>query len=236
MSWGPRRRFWTAATTRPEAGGFTVLLDGRPLRTPAGAPLTVPTAGFAAAIATEWNGLASEILPDRLPMTRNANAAIDRVAPNPGPVVDAVAGYGASDLTCYRAEAPAGLVARQAAAWDPWLAWAAEHYRAPLRPVTGVMHQPQPAASLAALHAAVAAHGPFALTALHELVALSGSLVLGLAVSAGALEPGAAWALSRLDEAWQAEQWGIDAEAEAAAESTAASFDCAAKIIRLLRD
>ncbi len=236
MTWGPRRRFWTAATTRPEADGFAILLDDRTLRTPAGAPLTAPTARLAAAIATEWNGLASEILPERLPLTRSANAAIDRVAPNPGPVVDAVAGYGASDLLCYRAEAPAELAARQAVAWDPWLTWAADRHNAPLLTVTGVMHRPQPAASLAALRAAVAAHGPFALTALHELVALSGSLVLGLAVSAGALEPPAAWALSRLDEAWQAEQWGIDAEAEAAAERAAAGFDSAAEIIRLLRD
>lgn len=236
MSWGPRRRFWTAAGVRAEPeGGFAVLLDERPLRTPAGAPLVVPTAALAAAIATEWNGLAAEILPERLPVTRSVNAAIDRVAPDPGPVADAVAAYGGTDLLCYRATAPAELVARQAAAWDPWLAWVARRHGARLATVAGIMHSPQPPEGLAALRAAVGAVDPFTLTALHELVSLSGSLVLGLAVADGALDPAAAWALSRIDETWQAEQWGIDAEAEQAAERSGAAFASAAGLIGLLR-
>lgn len=234
MSWGPRRRFWDTAGVRADARGHTVFLDDRPLRTPAGAPLSVPTAALGAAIATEWNGLAAEILPERLPLTRAANAAIDRVAPNPGPVADAVAAYGGNDLLCYRVDSPIALVVRQAAAWDPWLAWAAARYAAPLETTTGIMHHPQPPASLAALRAAVGATDPFTLTALHELVALSGSLVLGLAVADAALDPAAAWALSRVDETWQAEQWGIDAEAEDAAEKTGTKFLTAAEIIRLL--
>jgi chaperone required for assembly of F1-ATPase len=225
-----RRRFWKAAAPAPESGGVGVRLDGRPLRTPAGATLLVPTGELAAEIAAEWDALDGEIDPGRLPFTRAANAAIDRVAPRPGPVVDAIAEYGGSDLLCYRAGGPAALVARQAAAWDPWLLWSARALDAPLVAVTGVMHAAQPAASLAALRTAVAAEDAFGLVALHELVALSGSLVLGLAVARGALAPEEAWNASRLDEAWQAEQWGLDAEAEAAAAVRRADFLRAARL------
>lgn len=232
--WGPRRRFWTEATVRPDPGGFGVDLDARPLRTPAGSPLLVPTEPLAQAIADEWNALDAEIDPSRLPLTRAANSAIDRVAPMPDPVIDAIAAYGGSDLLAYRATDPAGLVARQARAWDPWLDWSARALAAPLETVAGVMPRPQPAASLAALRRAVAAHDAFGLTALQELVSLSGSLVLGLAVAEGALAPAEAWALSRVDEAWQAEQWGADAEAEAAGERRRADFLQAATMLALL--
>ena len=211
------RRFWTTAAAVPEGEGFGVRLDARPVRTPAGVALVVPTQALAEAIAAEWDALDGEIRPERLPFTRAANVAIDRVAGNPGPVVAAIAEYGGTDLLCYRAAGPEGLVARQAQGWDPWLVWSAQALGAPLIAVTGVMHAPQPAPSLAALHAAVAAEDAFGLTALHALVSLSGSLVLGLAVARAALDPGRAWDLSRIDEAWQAEQWGLDAEAEAAA-------------------
>ena len=219
-----RRRFWEAAAPVAEGGGFGIRLDGRPLRTPAGALLVVPSAGLAAAIAAEWDALDGEIRPERLPFTRATNVAIDRVAPDPGPVVAAVADYGGSDLLCYRAAGPAGLAERQAAGWDPWLVWSARALDAPLVAVTGVMPTPQSPASLAALRAAVAAEDAFGLTALHELVALSGSLVLGLAVARGALAAPEAWALSRLDETWQAGQWGEDPEAEAAAAVRRADF------------
>jgi chaperone required for assembly of F1-ATPase len=230
-----RRRFWKSAAVKPVAAGFAVTLDGQELRTPEGAPLVVPTAAFAAAIAAEWDALAAEIDPERLPLTRAANSAIDRVMRRREAVVDAIAAYGGSDLLCYRADAPEGLVARQAAGWDPWLQWSARMLGAPLVAVTGVMPRNQPPASLAALHAAVAAEDAFALTALHELVALSGSLVLGLAVARGALDAGEAWELSRIDETWQAEQWGLDAEAETAAELRRAAFLRARDLLDLLR-
>lgn len=210
-----RRRFWQAARVRPESAGFTILLDARMLQTPAKAPLIVPTEALAVAIATEWDALGEEIRPEALPFTRAANSAIDRVTRSHGEVARSLAEYGGADLLCYRADAPTELRARQAAAWDPLLAWAAEALRAPLITATGVMHRPQPEESLAALRDAVAAHDPFALTALHDLVTISGSLVLGLAVSRGALGAEQAWALSRIDETWQAEHWGRDAEAEA---------------------
>jgi chaperone required for assembly of F1-ATPase len=212
-----RRRFWEHASVAEEGEGFGVRLDARPLRTPAGVPLAVRTEALAAAIAAEWDALESEIRPERLPLTRAANVAIDRVAWNRDAIVAAIAEYGGSDLLCYRAAGPAGLADRQAAGWDPWLLWSARSLHAPLVAVTGVMHVAQPPASLAALRAAVAAEDAFGLTALHELVSLSGSLVLGLAVARGALDAAEAWELSRIDETWQAEQWGLDPEAEAAA-------------------
>ena len=234
MSLAPRKRFWTSASVRPEAGGFRVALDARPLKTPAGAALVVPTEALAAVVAAEWDALDGEIRPERLPLTRAANSAIDRILPNPGPVADAIADYGRNDLLCYRAATPQALADRQAAGWDPWLAWAARELRAPLVAVAGITPQPQPETSLAALGAAVAAHGPFALAGLHGLVALSGSLVLGLAVSRGALAPEAAWDLGRLDEDWQAEQWGLDAEAEATAAAARADFLDSARLLALL--
>lgn len=234
MSWGPRRRFWTQAGVRPRDTGFGVDLDDRPLQTPARQALLLPTRPLAEAIAAEWNAIEAEIRPEALPLTRAANSATDRVAPDPGPVIDAIAAYGGSDLLCYRAEEPLALVRRQAAAWNPWLDWSGRVLGAPLLAVVGVMHHPQPAESLARLRAHVAGFDAFRLTALHDLVSLSGSLVLGLAVSRGALAPEDAWELSRIDEAWQAEQWGEDCEAADQAARRRADFLQAEHLLRLL--
>lgn len=234
MSWKPRRKFWDEVTVAPEGEGFAVRLDGRGLRTPAEAPLVVPNAALAEAIAAEWRAIEAEIDPEKLPFTKAANTAIDRVRREREAVIDAIAAYGDADLLCYRAEEPAGLRARQAAAWQPWLDWAANELGAPLAPVEGVMHQRQPAASLAALRAEVACHDALGLTALYDLVTLSGSLVLGLAVARGALSGGDAWALSRIDEIWQSEQWGTDYEAEQAADIREAAFLRAEALLALL--
>lgn len=234
MSWAPRRRFWTQAGVRPLDAGYGVDLDDRLLQTPARRALVLPTRALARAIAAEWNAIEAEIRPEALPLTRAANSAADRVAPDPTPVVDAIAAYGDSDLLCYRAEEPLALVQRQAAAWNPWLEWSGRVLGAPLLAVVGVMHHPQPAESLARLRAHVAGCDAFGLTALHDLVSLSGSLVLGLAVSRGALDPGDAWELSRIDETWQAEQWGEDAEAQAQAERRHADFLRAEHFLQLL--
>lgn len=234
MSWAPRRRFWTQAAVRPLEAGYGVNLDDRPLQTPARRVLALPTRPLAEAIAAEWNAIEAEIRPECLPLTRAANSASDRVAPDPGPVVEAIAAYGGSDLLCYRAEEPLALVQRQSVAWNPWLEWSGNVLGAPLLAVVGVMHHPQPADSLVRLQAHVAEHDAFALTALHDLVTLTGSLVLGLAVSRGALGAEAAWDLSRIDETWQAEQWGEDAEAEAQAQRRRADFLRAEHLLHLL--
>lgn len=216
MSWEPRNRFWTTAAVRELETGFAITLDDRPLMTPAAVRLVVPSDSLARAIAGEWNAVQSRIRPQDLPFTRAANAAIDKIAPNPLAVIDELASFGETDLLCYRAEEPAALRDRQVAAWDPWLAWSARELSAPLVAISGMRYQPQARASLARLHAAVADHSAFELAALSELVSLSGSLVLGLAVARGAVCAEGAWAISRMDETWQTEQWGLDAEAAAA--------------------
>jgi chaperone required for assembly of F1-ATPase len=211
-AWSPRR-FWTEATVVPEGNGFTVHLDTRPVRTPLKAPLILPTKALAQAVAAEWQAQTGKVDPATMPFTRTANSAIDTVASHFDAVVDMLAAYGETDLLCYRATGPAALIARQSAAWDPLLDWAAEAMGAPLRVTNGVMHVDQPATSLATLKAAVQALSPFQLAAFHDLVAISGSVVLALAVTRGRLAADDAWTLSRIDETWQIEQWGADAEA-----------------------
>ncbi|MDM7933204.1 ATP12 family protein [Tabrizicola sp.] len=213
MSVWSARRFWTDATVHPEAGGFAVHLDARPLRTPRKAPLILPTKALAQAVAAEWQAQEGKVNPATMPFTRTANSAIDKVAPQFAEVVAMLAEYGGSDLLCYRATGPAKLIDRQAAAWDPLLDWAARELQAPLIATAGVMHIRQPEASLATLHGAVQAMSPFQLSAFHDLVAMSGSLVLALAVTRGRLTVEQAWELSRVDENWQIEAWGADEEA-----------------------
>jgi chaperone required for assembly of F1-ATPase len=233
--WDLRRRFWKSVSVEAAPQGWTVLLDGRPLRTPAKAELVAPNAAAAQACAAEWAAQGERFDPRTMPVTRALNTAIDRIAPQRAAVIDEIAGYGGSDLLCYRAPSPAELAARQAAAWDSWLAWARETLGADLICAEGVMHVAQPPTTMARLHAAVAARSAFELAALHDLCALSGSLVLGLAVEAAALDPTDAWRISRIDEDWQVEQWGEDAEAAEAAALKRADFEAAARLAALLR-
>ncbi|WP_333817846.1 ATP12 family chaperone protein [Tabrizicola sp.] len=224
MSVWSARRFWTSATAVPVEGGFTVHLDARPVRTPLKAPLVLPTQALAEAVAAEWQAQEGRIDPETMPFTRTANSAIDKVAPQQDAVVAMLAAYGATDLLCYRAEGPADLVARQAEAWDPLLDWAAQALGAPLLVTTGVMHIDQPPESLGMLYRRVSLFDPFQLSAFHDLVAISGSLVLGLAVTAGRLGAEAAWTLSRIDEDWQISLWGEDEEAAEIAARKQAAF------------
>ena len=207
------KRFWTTATAVPCDGGHTVHLDARPVRTPGKAALVVPTLRLAQAIADELQAQTGAVKPATMPFTRMANSAIDKVTPLRAAVVAEVAGYGATDLLCYRAMGPVALVARQAADWDQLLDWAAAALQAPLVVTAGVIPVDQPGDSLARLTARVDALSPFGLVALHDLTAISGSLVLGLAVAAGRLTAVQAFDLSRIDEIWQAEEWGQDEEA-----------------------
>jgi chaperone required for assembly of F1-ATPase len=234
MSEWAAKRFWTKSTVGEEAGGYVVLLDGRPIRTPSRAILAVPTRGLAGAVAEEWDRQEEVIRPATMPMTRIANTAQDRVAPEFDAVARIVAAYGETDLLCYRADGPAELVRRQREAWDPLLDWAAERFGARLCPTTGVVPVAQPGAALDRLAAAVTDRSAWRLTALHELVVLTGSLVAGLAVAEGACAPEEAWTLSRIDEDWQIAQWGSDSEAEASAARRRAGFLEAVRFDRLL--
>lgn len=232
--WKPKR-FWKAATAEPCEGGFTVRLDGRAVKTPAKAPLVLPTLAMARAVAAEWDAQDKLVRPETMPMTRAANSALDKVTPQFAAVAELLADYGGSDLLCYRAEGPEALVARQAAAWDPLLAWAAAELGAPLVATAGVMHIAQPAESLARLRAELFGATPFELAGLHDLIAITGSLILGLAVARGRLSAAEAFGISRIDEHWQAELWGADAEAAAAEARKQAALEEAARFHALCR-
>lgn len=217
------KRFWTTAEAVSEGTGFSIRLDGKPVRTPAKALLNVPSHPLALSIAAEWQGQGDRIDPRSMPMTRSANSAIDKVSPARAEVAAIISAYGACDLLCYRAAFPASLVAAQAA-WDAPLDWAASRFGARLRIATGVMPIEQDADALSRLSKTVTDLSPFELTALHDLVALSGSLVLGLAVADGAIPVQRAWDLSRIDEAFQNSQWGEDAEAKAVSDLRRTDF------------
>lgn len=229
------RRFWQDAAIRAEPGGFAVTLDGRPIRTPARVALVLPTAALAEAVADEWNAQGETVDPQKMPLTRTANSALDTVIPAREAVVDLVAGYGETDLLCYRADGPDALRERQARGWDPLLVWARETFGADLVVTTGVMPAVQPPEAGERLRSAVEALDPFTLAGMHDLVSLSGSLVIGLATLHETERPAELWSLSRIDEAWQAEQWGRDAEAEREAARRRAAFEDAARFCRLSR-
>jgi chaperone required for assembly of F1-ATPase len=194
------------------------------VRTPRKAALLLPTETLAEAVADEWRAVEDKVDPFRMPFTRGANSAIDTVLPQREAVVAALAEYGGSDLLCYRAVGPEALILRQSQAWDPILHWAKSALGAPLVTTAGVMHVPQPKASRDAMTQAVNALSPFQIAAFHDLVSLSGSLVLALAVTRGRLAAKAAWSLSRIDEDWQTEQWGSDDEAVEVAALKQADF------------
>lgn len=224
MSTWKAKRFWKESSAEPCEGGFTVVLDGRSVKTPAKTPLVVPTLQMAQAIAAEWDAQEGEVDPNTMPVTRSANAALDKVATQHAEVAGLIADYGGTDLLCYRADAPQALIARQAELWDPVLEWAAEALGARLAVASGVMHVAQDPQVLEALKARVVGMTPFQLAAFHDLVGLSGSLLLGFAAVADLHPIDEIWALSRVDETWQAEQWGGDEEAAEHAEIKRQAF------------
>ena len=224
MSGQGAKRFWQAADVAELGNGFTVHLDGRPVKTPARAALKLPTRTMAGAIADEWAALTDKIDPALMPLTRSANAAIDKVMPQHAEVADMIAAYGDADQTCYRAEYPDGLIARQAAAWDPLLDWAEVRLNARLIPVTGLMHTPQNPQALAILSDQVHALDAFTLAAFHDLVSLSGSLIIGFAALYNLHPAAELWRISRVDELWQEQEWGEDDEARKMAAQKESAF------------
>jgi chaperone required for assembly of F1-ATPase len=227
------RRFWTDVAVVAD-GGFQVALDGRRVKTPARSALVLPSAALAEAIAEEWRGAAPQVDPRAMPLTGLANAAIDRVAPDPDRFAAGLAKYGETDLLCYRAAAPAALVERQAAEWDPLLAWARRRYDIDFGTTASTMYRPQPPATIERLAHAVASLDAFRLAGLLPLVTIGGSLVAALAVLEKAVTAEEVWQAVSLDERWQSEQWGTDPEAEAALEIRRREFLAAAKFLELL--
>jgi chaperone required for assembly of F1-ATPase len=229
-----KRFYKQAAVTDAEGGGYGVALDGRPIRTPGGAPLTTPTVALAEAIAAEWAAQGDEIRPLTMPMMRLAATAIDRIGNERTVIVDQIAAYGGSDLLCYRAESPGPLIERQAALWQPLLDWVAEAHGARLTVTHDITHVAQDRAALDALGAAVEALDDRRLAAVSQLTATCGSLVIALAVAARHIGAEEATAASLLDEIWQIEQWGEDAEATERHEKLAQEIADAVRFLELL--
>jgi chaperone required for assembly of F1-ATPase len=234
------KRFWDTAAAAPADQGYTILLDGRPMRLPGGPELRVRPLLLAEAIAAEWQAAGGakggEMSFADTPLTRLAGTAQQRVAPDPAPTADAIARYGENDLLCYRAATPDELVRRQARSWQPWLDWAALTYDAPLRVTSGIAPIRQHRDTVAALRGAVAVLEVEVLAALTIAVPALGSLVLGLALAERKLDAQAAHALGALDELFQAEQWGEDTEAAARRAAIAADIALAARFIALTKE
>lgn len=228
MSAWAAKRFWTDVSVVEDGAGFSIRLDARAVKTPAKVPMIVPSRAMAQAIADEWALVDGQIDPTAMPFTRSANAAIDKVATQFVEVADMLAAYGGSDLLCYRADSPQGLVTRQTEGWDPLLDWAHETYGARLVTTAGVMPVTQAETALSALKKPLYDATEFEMAALHDLIAMSGSLVLAFGVTQRRLTPAQAWDLSRIDEVWQAEQWGEDEDAAQTAEIKRLAFNHAA--------
>jgi chaperone required for assembly of F1-ATPase len=234
------KRFWDQATAEPVDGFYAILLDGKPMHLPGGATLHLAHPPLAHAIAAEWQlaggGKGGNMSFADTPLTGLAGTAQARIGADPWPVVDAIARYGESDLLCYRAEAPETLVRRQEAAWQPWLDWAEQRYGAKLRVTAGIVAIRQHRGSVAALRAAAGVLDPWTLAALGVAVPALGSLVLGLALAEQRLDPATAHALGALEELFQVEQWGEDAQAAARRQAVADEIALAARLIALTRE
>ncbi|HXF53794.1 MAG TPA: ATP12 family protein [Hyphomicrobiaceae bacterium] len=233
------RRFYREVTVEaaPRKGdpAFRVLLDRRPVRTPKKTFLEVPTRALADALADEWRAQGERIDPQTMPLTKLANTVIDGVVGREAEVSGDILKYAATDLLCYRAEAPPELVERQAAAWDPLLAWAADALKAPLLTAAGILPVEQPRPALEAIAAALQGSDAFRLAALHVMTTLMGSVVLALAHDLGALSAERAWSLAHLDEDFQIAKWGEDAEAKARRAYRWREMQAASSLIHLLR-
>jgi chaperone required for assembly of F1-ATPase len=228
------KRFWKEVALDREGDGWSIKLDGRPVRTPARASLVVQTEALGEAIAGEWRSVGETIDPRAMPLTGLANAAIDRVAPDSQAFAGGLAKYAEADLACYRSEWPPELVSRQEKSWDDLLSWARRRYDVDFSTTSGLLHVPQPQATVERLSHAVASLDPFRLAGLSPLVTTGGSLIAGLALLEKALTPEAAWDAVSIDDRWQIEQWGADAEAETALDNRRRDFMAAARFLELL--
>jgi chaperone required for assembly of F1-ATPase len=227
-----RQRFYETAASKPEAGGYAVLLDGKVVRTPARQALILPTQALADAVAAEWQDQRTVIDPARMPLTRLSNSIIDGVAAAASAVAAEVEKYLGSDLLFYRADGPERLVARQSELWDPIVAWARTALGARFELVEGVMHVAQPLESIKAAAAAIP-RDPWRLGAVHSLTTLTGSALIALALAHKAISPDAAWTAAHVDEDWNMELWGRDTLALERREQRLSEMKAAAAILAL---
>lgn len=229
------KRFYSEVSVAAGENGHSILLDSRPIRTPARGSLAVPTAALAEEIAAEWRAQEDEIDPASMMMTGFANAAIDHVAGKRAVFAAPLIAYAETDMLCYRGDAGSPLAARQDVQWEPLLRWAEAAYDVRFVRVAGIIHHDQPAATLIAMRDRVLTEGDFTLAAMAPLVTISGSLISVLALLDGHADAKALWPLVNLEELWQAEQWGEDAEAVAARELRRTKFEAAARFCELVR-
>ena len=227
------KRFWKTVTIEEGEGRYAIKLDGRAVKTPLRRELYLPNVPLAEAVKAEWDMVGEDIDPAAMPMSGFANAAIDRVASERAAFVYTIGEYAETDLFCYRAESPEKLIARQEAVWDKWLHWAQARYRLSFNIVTGIMHAPQPIATVERLKEAVAEMNDWQLAAVSKLVALSGSLVAVLALTEGEAQADTIWPDLILDELWQEEQWGADEYALKNRRDREADFKDAASFLKL---
>ena len=211
-----------------------ILLDGKPVKTPARATLTLPTPRLAEAVAAEWRAQGEEIDPRTMKLTGLSNAAIDRITPDVAAFVRPLAAYAESDLLCYRADNPAELIARQAEAWDPLLAWARTRFDVHFAVTSGIVHAPQPDITIARLGEALGVYDAFHLAGLAPIITIGGSLVTALALAEDEVDPDRAFDLTHLDELWQARRWGEDRLALEARAARKRDFMAAAELLDLL--
>ena len=225
-----RRRFYKEVSLTPQLG---IALDRKPVRTPGKRFLVLPNAELAAGIAGEWESQAGTIKPASMPLTKLANAAIDRVAPERKRIIAEIIDYAGSDLVCYRAEGPQALVERQVGQWNPILAWARSELEVSLKTFTGVVHRPQPNEALESLGRIFAAADDFTLTGLYNIMTLTGSVLLALMLARGRISPDDAWPAAHVDEDFQIEHWGEDEEARDRRENRRKEFDACCRFIKL---
>lgn len=207
-----RKRFYKDVTVTEDLG---IALDGRPVKTPLKAPLRLPTKALAAAVAAEWAEQGDDIKPATMTLTKLANTAIDRVSEHRPAIEREVLDYANSDLVCYRTDRPPDLVERQVKAWDPVVDWARTELDAPFEVTDAILHRPQPEAALAAFAIPLKDLSDFELAAFHSIMTLTGSALIAMMLARGATVPEAAWIAAHVDEDYQIEHWGQDAEAQA---------------------
>jgi chaperone required for assembly of F1-ATPase len=228
-------RFYETVSVEREKEGYALRLDGKPVRTPLKNLLVLPTRALAQAVAEEWRAQGVRIDPETMPLTKLANSVIDGVHGNEEAVIDDIVAHAASDLLCYRADGPHGLVAAQEAEWNPVLDWVKDTLDAPLTRAEGVTHATQPQASLDRIKERLQGLDAFSLAALHVMTGLTGSALLALAVALGRLIAEGAWKAAHVDEDWQIGKWGEDDEAAARRAHRRRDFDAAARLLQLVR-
>lgn len=230
------KRFYAKVSVEPKDGGFVIALDGRVVKTPAKADLLLPNAVLGEAVAVEWRTQGEVIDPATMPVTRLVNTALDAVSLQIDAVADEILRFAGTDMLFYRAESPQELVERQAAEWDPVVAWAASAFSARFILAAGVIHTEQPAEAIAAFGAVLAKYREaMALSALHVVTTLTGSAVLALAYAERRLSLDEVWRLAHLEEDWTNEHWGVDAEAQARRDKRFVEMRAAATVFEASR-